>query len=159
MRSHTALKMAIVIAILSALGALVALQMGAGVIGVAEQVGYVWVLAALFLLQPVAELFPAQLGQIALAAALISAVVGALCIFLYSTKHIALSLGMVAMFWQISEGLLVRRGWLLDKSPGELYQYFKAEAVKPPVAKVLGRGSMVLFLASIACLCTITTWQ
>jgi hypothetical protein len=161
MRSQTALKIAVVIAILSIVGAVLALMIGAAAISVAEQVGYVWVLAAAFLLQPIAEFFPARIAQIALAVALLSAVIGALCIFVYSTKHIALSLSMVAIFWQVSEGLLMRRGRLLDKTPRELYQHFKAETceLRPPVATMLGRGSMVLLLASIASLFTITTWN
>jgi hypothetical protein len=78
----------------------------------------------------------------------------------YSTKHIALSLSSVAIFWQIGEGLLMRRGWLLNKNQREVFEHFKASLAKPqpPMAKLLRRGSIAFWLASIVCLFTIATW-
>lgn len=161
MQGRTAIKVAILIAVVCLVGSLIALRLGAPMISIAEQVGYVWVLAAMFLLQPiVTALFPTRLPQIALALALASALIGALCIVHYSTKHIALSLSSVAIFWQISEGLLMRRGWLLGKTQRELLEHFQASLAKPqpPMSKVLRRGSWALALASIICLFTLTTW-
>jgi hypothetical protein len=161
MRSQTALKIVLILGILSFVGAAIAFRLGTPAVRIGEQVGYVWVVAAAFLLEPIAtQLFPTRLPQIAIVVALLSAAVGALCIVRYSTEHIALSLSMVAIFWQVSEGLLIRRPWLLNKTPGEIFMHFKTTRAKPrpPMANVLGHGSTVLFMTSIVCLFTITTW-
>jgi len=161
MRSQTALKIALILAVLSVVGAVIALRLKTPVVHIAEQAGYVWVLAAAILLEPIAtEIFPNHLPQIAIGVAVLSAAIGALCIVHYSTEHIVLSLFTVSMFWSFSEGLLMQRGTfrLLNKTHRELYQHFKKSKPPTPLAKVLTRGALLMFLAAIVCLFTITTW-
>ena len=50
MRSQTALKIALILAVLSVVGAVIALRLKTPVVHIAEQAGYVWVLAAAILL-------------------------------------------------------------------------------------------------------------
>jgi hypothetical protein len=161
MRSQTALKFVLILALLSGTGTALAVRLGAPVVRIAEQVGYVWVLAAVILLEPIAtQFFPNRVPQIAIGVAVLSAAIGALCIVRYSTEHVALSLFFVSLFWRLSEDLLMQRSSLrmLNKTPHELYQHFKTSKPPTPLAKVLGRGSGVLWLAAIVCLFTITTW-
>ena len=163
MRSQTALKIVFVLGLLSVIGAAIAVKLGSSPVHIAEQVGYVWVLAAMVLLEPiVSEVFPRHTPQIAIGVAVLAAVIGALCIVRYSTEHVALSLFTVGIFWNVSERLLMQRPnpWMGNKPLGEVFMHFKTMPAKPrpPLAKVLWRGSIALSLASIACLFTITTW-
>jgi hypothetical protein len=160
MRSETAVWIAIAVCVLTIIGAVIALVKGARVIGVVESVGNISILTALIFGKPIARLFPSRATQIAVGVALVAALIGVLSIYYYSTEHIALSLMTVGVFWQLSADLLSQHGWLMNKSLGDIYREFKAGRVKPqsPIAKTLGLGATALFLASIVCLFTITTW-
>ena len=160
MQSQTALKIAIALGVLSVIGSTVALWKGVPAINIAVQLMYILAPASFFLLSPIADLFPQRTKEIAVSIALMSAALGGLSIYRYSTEHVALSLAMISTLWALAADLLTGRSYLARKTLGGIYQEFKAGKVKPssPLAKTLERGAMVLMLASIVCLFTITTW-
>lgn len=162
MRTDTMLKWAMGIGALSVAGGAIALWRGASVINVVENVGNIWILIALVAGKPIALRYPAYLQQIAFGVAVGSAGIGVWSIYHYSTTHVALSLMMVGLFWNMAADLLGGRheDHLLNKSPTEIYHYFKASNIAPlsPVARVLSHGGTLLAIAGVVCLFTITTW-
>jgi hypothetical protein len=162
MRKETWLKVAFGIWILSALGAAIALAKGVRIAEVIESVGYLWILLAMLCGRRIAVLFPKHRSEIACGVAIIATVLGIGSISYYSTTHIALSLMTVAIFWNMASDLLAGRDndLLKTKSIPDIYRYFRAggQIQRGPVERVLDNGSLVLMLASIVCLFTITTW-
>lgn len=160
MRSQTALNVAIALGIVSATGSAITLWRGVSAVSITITLVGFWMVGAILLLHPIAKLFPSRAQEIAVGVALVSAAVGALSIYWYSTEHVALSLAMMGACWQLAANLLRRRGDLIRKSLGGIYKEFKLGRVEPlsPLAKTLNRGSTALFGASLVCLFTITAW-
>jgi hypothetical protein len=128
----------------------------------AQRNGDILILIAMVAGKPIALRYPAYLQQIAFGVAAGSAGIGVWSIYHYSTEHVALSLIMVSVFWNMAADLLGgrREDHLLHKNPREIYHYFKVSKVAPssPTARVLSQGGALLALASTVCLFTITTW-
>jgi hypothetical protein len=162
MRTDTMVKWAMGIGALSVAGGAIALWRGAGFLGVVENVGNILILIALVAGKPIALRYPAYLQQIAFGVAVGSAGIGVWSIYHYSTEHVALSLMMVGVFWNMAADLLGgrREDHLVHKSLKEIYHYFKSSRIAPlsPLARVLAQGGTLLALAAIVCLFTITTW-
>jgi hypothetical protein len=162
MRTGTMVKWAMGIGALSVAGGAIALLRGASFLGVVENVGNLLILVALIAGKPIALRYPAYLQQIAFGVAVGSAGIGVWSIYHYSTEHVALSLMMVGVFWNMAADLLGgrREDHLVHKSLKEIYHYFKSSRVAPlsPLARVLAQGGALLTLAAIVCLFTITTW-
>jgi hypothetical protein len=162
MRSDTWLKVATGIWIASALGGAIALANGANIAGVVETVGYLWILLAMLFAKRIAGHFPKQRSEIAFGVAIMATALGIGSILYYSTKHVALTLMTVAIFWNMAADLLAGRNndFLMTKSIPDIYRYFRAggEIQRSSVERVLESGALVLILASIVGLFTITTW-
>jgi hypothetical protein len=162
MPKDTWLKVASGIWILSALGAAIALTKGVHIADVMESVGSLWILLAMLCGKRIALLFPNHRSEIAFGLAMLATALGIGSVFYYSTKHVAITLSTVAIFWNIAADLLAGRdnAVLMTKSIPDIYRYFRAggRIQRGPVERVLDNGSFVLMLASIVSLFTITTW-
>ena len=106
MRTDTVVKWAMSIGALSVAGGAIALLRGASVLNVVENVGNIWILIGLVAGKPIALRYPAHLQQIAFGAAVGSAGIGVWSIYHYSTTHVALSLMMVGLFWNMAQTCL-----------------------------------------------------
>ncbi len=106
--------------------------------------------------------FPKQRSEIAFSIATTATALGIGSIFYYSTKHVALTLMTVGLFWNMAAQVLAGRinDFLMTKSIPDIYRYFRAggQIQCSPVERVLDTGGLVLMLAAILCLFTITTW-
>jgi hypothetical protein len=162
MRKDTWLKVAAGIWILSVLGAAIAVAKGVHIADVIESVGYLWILLAMLFGKRIAVHSPKHRSEIAFGVAIAATALGIGSIFYYSTKHVAITLSTVAIFWNIAGDVLAGRNndFLMTKSIPDIYRYFRAggQIQRGPVERVLDSGSLVLMLASIVCLFTITTW-
>jgi hypothetical protein len=163
MRGDTWLKIATGIWILSALGGVIALAKGVQIASVVESVGYLWILLAMLVGKRIALHFPQQHSEIAFGAAIASTAAGVASIYYNSTEHVALTLMTVSIFWNIAADLLPGRKhvFLLNTDIADIYRFFRAagQIQRSPIERVLDNGALVLMLASIVCLFTITTWR
>jgi hypothetical protein len=162
MRKDTWLKVAAGVWILSALAGVAALAKGVQIAVVVETVGYLWILLAMLFGKRIAMHFPIQRHEIAFGVAIIATALGVGSIFYYSTAHVALTLMTVSIFWNEAADLLAGRNndFLMTKSIGDIYRHFKAsgQIQRSPIERVLENGALVLMLASIVSIFTITTW-
>jgi hypothetical protein len=162
MRKDTWLRVATGIWVLSALGGAIALAKGVHLADVVETVGYPWILLAMLFGKRIARHFPKQHSEIAFGVAIIATALGVGSIFYYSTKHVALTLMTVSAFWNMAADLLAGRDddFLMTKSIPDIYRYFRAggQIQRSPVEPVLENGALLLMLASVVSLFTITTW-
>jgi hypothetical protein len=162
MRTDTWLKVAAGIWVLSALAGVIALANGANIAGVVETIGYPWILLAMLFGKRIAGYFPEQRSEIAFGVAILATALGIGSIFYYSTKHVAFTLMTVAIFWNMAANLLAGydNDLLMTKSIADIYRYFRAggKIQRSPLERVLDNGGLVLMLAAIVSLFTITTW-
>jgi hypothetical protein len=162
MRGDRWLNVAAGIWALSALGGVIALAKGVHIAVIAENVGYLWMLLAMLFGKRIALHFPHQRSEIAFGVAMMATALGIGSIFYYSTKHVALTLMTVSIFWNIAADVLAGRDndFLMTKSILDIYSHFRAggEIQRSPVQRMLENGALVLMLASITSLFTITTW-
>lgn len=161
MPKDTWLKVAAGIWGLSALFGAVALAAGVSIAAVAESVGYLWILLAMAFGKRVAVHFPQQRSEIAFGVATMATALGVGSILYYSTRHVALTLMTVAIFWNMAADLLAGRNndFLMTKSIPDIYRYFRAggQIQSGPVGRVLENGALVMMVGSVVSLFTLTT--